>query len=52
MSQVQLILPFLAIFAAHRILDEPIDGSVIFGVLVMTGIVAAGRREKRIGGSA
>ena len=52
MSQVQLILPFLAIFAAHWILDEPIDGSVIFGVLVMTGIVAAGRREKRVGGSA
>jgi drug/metabolite transporter (DMT)-like permease len=53
MSQVQLILPFLAIFAAHWILGEPIDGSVIFGVLVMTGIVAAGRRgQKRVGGSA
>ena len=52
MSQVQLILPFLAIFAAHWILGEPIDGSVIFGVLVMTGIVAAGRREKRVGVSA
>jgi len=52
MSQVQLILPFLAIFAAHWILGEPIDGSVIFGVLVMTGIVAAGREGKRVGGSA
>jgi drug/metabolite transporter (DMT)-like permease len=52
MSQVQLILPFLAIFTAHWILGEPIDGSVIFGVLVMTGIVAAGRREKRVGVSA
>jgi drug/metabolite transporter (DMT)-like permease len=52
MSQVQLILPFLAIFAAHWILGEPIDGSVILGVLVMTGIVAAGRREKRVGVSA
>jgi drug/metabolite transporter (DMT)-like permease len=45
MSQVQLILPFLAIFAAHWILGEPIDASVILGVLVMTGIVAAGRRR-------
>jgi drug/metabolite transporter (DMT)-like permease len=52
MSQVQLILPFLAIFAAHWILGEPIDGSVIFGVLAMTGIVAAGRREKSVGASA
>jgi drug/metabolite transporter (DMT)-like permease len=58
MSQVQLILPFLAIFAAHWILGEPIDGSVILGVLVMTGIVAAGRQsrngpeEKRVGLSA
>ena len=53
MSQVQLILPFLAVFAAHWILGEPIDGSVIVGVLVMTGIVAAGRRgQKRVGGSA
>jgi drug/metabolite transporter (DMT)-like permease len=57
MSQVQLILPFLAIFAAHWILGEPIDASVIVGVLVMTGIVAAGRRrnvteEKRVGVSA
>jgi drug/metabolite transporter (DMT)-like permease len=54
MSQVQLILPFLAIFAAHWILHEPIDATVVGGVLVMTGIVAAGRRrnaseEKRVG---
>ena len=28
MSQVQLLLPFLAIFAAHWILGEEIDGSV------------------------
>jgi drug/metabolite transporter (DMT)-like permease len=44
-----LILPFLAVFAAHWILGEPIDGSVILGVLVMTGIVAAGRQEQKRG---
>jgi drug/metabolite transporter (DMT)-like permease len=52
MSQVQLLLPFMAVFAAHWILGESIDGSVILGVLVMTGIVAAGRRQKRVGVSA
>ena len=43
MSQVQLLLPFLAIFASHWILGEPLDGSVIFGVLAITAIVVAGR---------
>jgi drug/metabolite transporter (DMT)-like permease len=52
MSQVQLLLPFLAIFAAHWILGEPIDGLVIVGVLVMTAIVVAGRKQKRVGVSA
>ena len=42
MSQVQLLLPFLAIFAAHWILGEQIDGSVIIGTLAITAIVAAG----------
>ena len=45
MSQVQLLLPFLAIFAAHWILGEQIDGSVITGTLAMTAIVAAGRKS-------
>jgi drug/metabolite transporter (DMT)-like permease len=58
MSQLQLLLPFVAIFAAHWILGEEIEGSVIVGTLVMTGIVIAGRqkrvggREKRVGESA
>lgn len=47
MSQVQLLLPFLAIFAAHWILGEQIDGSVIIGTLAMTAIVAAGGRAYR-----
>jgi drug/metabolite transporter (DMT)-like permease len=48
MSQVQLLLPFLAIFTAHWILGEQIDGSVIVGTLCITAIVVAGR-ETRIG---
>ena len=40
MSQVQLLLPFLAIFAAHWVLGEQIDGSVILGTLAITAIVA------------
>ena len=43
MSQVQLLLPFLAIFAAHCVLGEEIDGSVICGALAITAIVVAGR---------
>jgi drug/metabolite transporter (DMT)-like permease len=43
MSQVQLLLPFLAIFAAHWVLGEEIDGSVICGALAITAIVVAGR---------
>jgi drug/metabolite transporter (DMT)-like permease len=42
MSQVQLLLPFLAIFAAHWVLREGIDWSVIVGTLAITAIVAAG----------
>jgi drug/metabolite transporter (DMT)-like permease len=42
MSQVQLLLPFLAIFAAHWILGEKIDGSVIVGTVVISAIVVAG----------
>jgi drug/metabolite transporter (DMT)-like permease len=45
MSQVQLLLPFLAILAAHWILGEQIDGSVVFGVLGITAIVVAGGRN-------
>src|ERR1700722_16605050 len=47
MSQVQLLLPFLAIFAAHWILGEEVDGSVILGVLAITAIVAAGAAYRR-----
>jgi drug/metabolite transporter (DMT)-like permease len=43
MSQVQLLLPFLAIIAAHWVLGEAVDGSVFLGALAMTGIVVAGR---------
>jgi drug/metabolite transporter (DMT)-like permease len=43
MSQVQLLLPFLAIFAAHWMLGEKIEGSVIVGTIVITAIVVAGR---------
>jgi drug/metabolite transporter (DMT)-like permease len=49
MSQLQLLLPFVAILSAHWILGEEVDGSVIVGSLVITGIVAAGRGG-RIGG--
>ncbi|MBV8140593.1 MAG: DMT family transporter [Verrucomicrobia bacterium] len=44
MSQVQLFLPFLAIFAAHFILGEQIDPSAIAGMLAITAIVVAGRK--------
>jgi drug/metabolite transporter (DMT)-like permease len=43
MSQVQLLLPFLAIFASHLVLGEEVDGPVIFGVLAISAIVVAGR---------
>src|SRR5271165_2404199 len=45
MSQVQLLLPFMAIFAAHWILGEQIDGSVIVGTLAITAIVVAGGKS-------
>jgi drug/metabolite transporter (DMT)-like permease len=48
MSQLQLLLPFVAIIAAHWILGEKIEGSVIVGTVVITGIVAAGCGGKRI----
>jgi drug/metabolite transporter (DMT)-like permease len=47
MSQVQLLLPFLAIFAAHIILGEAIDGSVVVGTLAITAIVVAGRKSTK-----
>ena len=49
MSQLQLLLPFLAIFAAHWILGEEIEGSVILGTLVITAIVAGGAECRRRG---
>ena len=47
MSQVQLLLPFLGIFAAHWVLGEEVDGSVIFGALAITAIVVAGGAARR-----
>jgi drug/metabolite transporter (DMT)-like permease len=47
MSQVQLLLPFLAIFAAHWILGEAIEGSVIVGTVIITAIVV-GSRFRRV----
>jgi drug/metabolite transporter (DMT)-like permease len=47
MSQVQLLLPFLAIFAAHWILGEAIEGSVIVGTVIITAIVI-GSRFRRV----
>ncbi len=49
MSQVQLLLPFVAIFAAHWILGEEVDGTVVIGVLAITAIVVAGRRSASAG---
>ncbi len=49
MSQVQLLLPFLAIFAAHWVLGEQIEGSVIVGTLAITTIVVAGAASRRRG---
>jgi drug/metabolite transporter (DMT)-like permease len=46
MSQLQLLLPFAAICAAHWILGEEIEGSVIVGTLVITGIVVAGGKNR------
>jgi len=47
MSQVQLLLPFLGIFAAHWVLGEEVDGSVIFGALAITVIAVAGGAARR-----
>jgi drug/metabolite transporter (DMT)-like permease len=44
MSQVQLLLPFAAIFAAHMALGEPVDASVLVGVAAITLVVMAGKR--------
>jgi drug/metabolite transporter (DMT)-like permease len=43
MSQVQLFLPFAAIYVAHWVLGEPVDISVLLGALAMTLIVLAGK---------
>jgi drug/metabolite transporter (DMT)-like permease len=48
MSQLQLLLPFAAICAAHWILGEEIDAPVIVGTLVITGIVVAGGRGRSV----
>jgi drug/metabolite transporter (DMT)-like permease len=50
MSQLQLLLPFIAIVAAHWILGEEVESNVIIGTLVITGIVAAGRGKKGVAG--
>jgi len=44
MSQVQLFLPFAAITAAHLLLGEPIDLSVVVGVATISLVVVAGKR--------
>jgi drug/metabolite transporter (DMT)-like permease len=43
MSQVQLFLPFAAIYVAHWVLGEPIDLSVLLGAAAMTMVVVAGK---------
>jgi drug/metabolite transporter (DMT)-like permease len=43
MSQVQLLLPFLAIFAAHWILGEAIEGSVMVATVIITAIIVGSR---------
>jgi drug/metabolite transporter (DMT)-like permease len=46
MSQVQLLLPFLAIFAAHWILGEAIEGSVIVATVIITAIIVGSRLRR------
>lgn len=43
MSQAQLLLPFLAIFASGLLLGEEIDGVVMAGAAAITGVVLVGR---------
>ena len=47
MSQAQLLLPFLAIFASSLLLGEEIDGVVVAGAAAITGIVLLGRWSLR-----
>lgn len=43
MSQAQLLMPLLAIFASGLLLGEEIDGVVAAGAVVISGIVLVGR---------
>jgi hypothetical protein len=47
MSQLQLLSPFLSIYAAHLILGEVVDATVIVGAVLITAIVVAGRLSLR-----
>jgi len=47
MSQAQLLLPFLAIFASRLLLGEEIDGVVVAGAAVISVIVLVGRWSLR-----
>jgi drug/metabolite transporter (DMT)-like permease len=47
MSQAQLLLPFLAIFASGLLLGEEIDGVVVAGAVLISGIVLVARWSLR-----
>jgi drug/metabolite transporter (DMT)-like permease len=47
MSQLQLLSPFLSIYAAHLVLGEVVDATVIVGAVLITAIVVAGRLSLR-----
>ena len=47
MSQLQLLTPFLSIYAAHLVLGERVDTTVVVGALLITAIVVAGRLSLR-----
>jgi drug/metabolite transporter (DMT)-like permease len=47
MSQLQLLSPFLSIYAAHLVLGEVVDATVIVGAMLITAIVVAGRLSLR-----
>ena len=49
MSQLQLLSPFLSIYAAHLVLGEVVDATVIVGAVLITAIVVAGRLSLRRG---
>jgi drug/metabolite transporter (DMT)-like permease len=42
MCQLQLLSPFLSIYAAHLVLGEVVDATVIVGAMLITAIVVAG----------